>query len=82
MGIADTIHDSMYSMLKELAEYEYWLEYRREIIQILAVQLQIVKNIDGFGYDLVTRQEKKPIKNIDYVAWANDVLDEFIREQE
>jgi hypothetical protein len=73
MGLSDVIYDSMIEMLKELSTYDYWLEKREEIVELLAVQLEVMKKLEGFPY----KATKK-----DFLQWANHDLDAFIEQLE
>lgn len=59
MGLGDVVHDGMFDILRELFKYDYAIDKKEEIIDMVAHMIHTIHKLDGFCNDRLIYPEKR-----------------------
>lgn len=75
MGLGDIVHDSIYSLLDEISEYDYFLDGYDEICEVISVHLKAVAKLDMLGSDGSNRINRiYEINEYDWLSSAKNIV--------
>lgn len=79
MGLGDIVHDAMNNLLDGLSQYDYFMDYEEDIIELLTAHIKCVVKLDRMRKEQESNKEQD-LKN--FKITAKKIYDDYITEKE